>query len=333
MRSSRTLAPAALLAGLMLGACGGGGNSGPTITDHDAMTQAQADEVGGSIATLVAGAFSSVSKFQIDNGTLTDPTLAPGSTAARQQHLVAALLNIGAHASRSASLLSPALDGGILGGGSCNPVHTATQDSTYDTDHDGIPNDDILTFTATNCNYENADGLTVLVQGNIEIKDQGSIWGFQIDFNNLSYSLSSQNGSGSIIVSGLYSTTVAANLVTTSEGIHVSINNNTNGQSFGIITSWDVNFVPTSAIGIHATALPAGSMTITGNFSYSHNTDVWAVILSTPDPLMYDGSCAIDPVFASGSLEGQIAIKRTHGFHIQFQGCGEVPVVTTLGTT
>jgi len=320
--------------GLILTGCGGGGG-GPSLTGHDTMTQAQANEVGGSIGLLVNGAFASASQFEVDNGTLTDPTLAPGVRAGRQvqQHLVASLLNFGVHASRSSALFSPALDGGLPLHGSCNPTHSATIDSTYDTDRDSIPNDDILTFTPSNCNYLNDAGFTVTVQGTIEIKDQGSIWGFLLDFNSLTYSLSSQAGSGTIIVSGTYGTTVAANLANTQEGLHVSITNNTNGQSLGINTSWNFNFVPTTAIGTHATALPAGSLTLNGNFSYSHNTDNWSVILSTPDPLVYNGSCVTSPVFDSGSLEGQIAISRVHGFHIQFVGCGETPEVTTLGTT
>lgn len=329
MIRSKLFAVAGLGALLSLAACGGGG-SGPGTTEHTDMTIAQADAVGGGIATLINGAFAASSQFDIAaDGNFTDPTLAPGRGATRKQNLVATILRVGAHSARAANPTGPSLDDGILGSTGCVPSHS----NSTDTDLDGIPDDDLLTFTSTNCTYVNDFGVTVVVQGTVEIKDQGSIWGFELIFNSLSYTLTDvSSNTGSVIVGGTYLSTVSANAANAQEIIHVLISSNTGG-SLSATASWAFIFTPNAPISDTASALPAGSLSINGHWNYSHNDDNWDVILSTPEDLVYDGSCATNPIFASGSLEGQIAIARTHGFHIVFNGCGETPTVSVLGGT
>ncbi|MEP6473535.1 MAG: hypothetical protein ABJC74_07420, partial [Gemmatimonadota bacterium] len=224
MHTTETIALAGLVMVLGLSACGGGGSS---TGSNDDMTHAQAVEVGNSIGSLVSGAANSVAHFEIDDGTLTDPDLAPGSTPSRQQRLVDGLIRAGLRASGSrAPQFAP---GGILNGANCHPVVVSATD-TVDVDHDGIPTDETFSFTSGNCNYTNGDGVTVLVNGSIRIQDLGSIWGFQVNFNSLVFTLSNETTTGVITIAGSYSASVGANLATVQEALHVVISAN-NGNT------------------------------------------------------------------------------------------------------
>ena len=83
MTRSKLFALAGISAALTLVACGGG--SGGSSGTHDTMTLGQAQEVSSGIENLVNGSFTAAALFDLSaDGTLTDPTLAPGANA----HLV-----------------------------------------------------------------------------------------------------------------------------------------------------------------------------------------------------------------------------------------------------
>jgi hypothetical protein len=322
MQPNRSLVLLGVIAGFGLAACSSSGSTGSSTTTT--MSADEAAGVGDVAGGLINGAASSVALFAIDDGTLTDPSLAP-SLAVRQRAPIMAVLRAGA---RLGAGMGPAItaSGGILG--DCSP----TWSNTTDTDGDAIYDDALATFTAANCNYTNQAGQNVLVTGTVRLRDQGQIFGFIINFNGLRYEITSQSASGSLTIGGSYTTNVGTNQATAGESLHLVLTSSLN-PSIEVSEAWALTFTPDATISGNATHLPAGSFALAGSLSIGRADRHWALILVTTDPLVYDGACTDKPPFASGSLEGQIASARNHGLHVQFNGCGSAATITALGTT
>jgi hypothetical protein len=320
MSRFRSLALLGVILGFGLTACGSNSTGSSTATT---MSADEATGVGNVTGGLISGAASSVALFAIDDGTLTDPSLAP-SLAARRRAPIMAVLRAGA---RLRPDMAPAIaaSGGILG--DCDP----TVSNTTDTDGDGIYDDVTATFTADNCSYTNQAGQSVVVTGSIRERDQGEIFGFMINFNSLRYVITGQSATGSLTIGGSYSTNVGPDLATAGESLHLVLTSSVD-PSIEVSEAWALTFTPDATIEAAATELPAGSFTLAGSLSIGRDNRHWALILVSTDPLVYDGVCASEPPFASGSIEGQIASARTHGFHMQFNGCGSDATITVLGS-
>ncbi len=311
-----------LLAGIVaiaaLAACG---SDSTGSSSSDTMTAGEANNVGNTVGTLIDGAAASLASFSVDDGTLTDPDLSPGA-APRGRSIFLSALRAGARMGRG---LNPPLqaDGGVLD--NCTPTISDTTDS----DHDGIYNDATATFTAGNCTYVNGTGTTVIATGSIRVQDKGTIYGFQVNFNTLRYDLTNGSASGSITITGSYSADVGSQAASVGQNLHVAVSSNS-GSSATLSEAWSLAFDPDATIPGNATALPAGNFSIAGSFNANVNGKSWSLILVSTNPLAYDGSCVDTPVFGSGTIEGQIAAKRSHGFSIQFNGCGTEPTIGAL---
>lgn len=320
MPRSRSLLLFGTILGFGLGACGSDSSSSSSTTT---MTADEASSVGEVSGSLVAGAAGSLALFTIDDGTLTDPSLSPSVAARRKLPILMAL--------RAGSRLHPEMGPRVQATGildDCDP----TLSNTTDTDADGIYDDATATFTAGNCSYTNDAGETVSVTGSIRVRDQGAIHGFLINFNTLRYNFTGLSSTGDLTLTGSYSTNVGANLATAGENLHVTFNSSVD-PTIDVSEAWTLTFTPTGTIETGATHLPAGSFTIAGSFSINRADRHWALILVSTDPLVYDGACADRPPFDSGTLEGQIAGARSHGFEIIFNGCGTTPTISALGAT
>jgi hypothetical protein len=317
----RSLALGAALAGVGLAACSSSSTGSSATTTMSADEAARVGDVAGS---LINGAATSLVLFAIDDGTLTDPSLAP-SLAVRRRAPIMAVLRAGA---RLRAGMGPAIaaSGGILG--DCSP----TWSNTTDTDGDGIYDDATADFTASNCSYTNQAGQTVRVTGDIRLRDQGQIFGFIINFDGLYYEITGQSASGTLNISGTYTTNVGANQATSGESLHLDFTSSLD-PPIQVSEAWSLTFTPDATIPGNATHLPAGTFDVAGSLSIGRAGRNWALILVANDPLVYDGACTDKPPFASGSLEGQIASARNHGFHLQFNGCGSNPTITALGAT
>ncbi|MEP6473602.1 MAG: hypothetical protein ABJC74_07755 [Gemmatimonadota bacterium] len=319
MHDNKRLAAFGILVSVGLAACGGGSSAPATDTTMDAT---EATQIGTTASTVISGAANSLGQFILDDGTLTDPTLAPG-VASRHRTTLASLLAFGAKG--HADLSPAAVDGGIA---NCHP----TQSDTADTDADGIFNDNTLTFTAANCSYVNGFGVAVTVTGSVRIREAGTLYGFQVDFNALKYNLVGTVGSGTLTISGNYSASVTGQGATIAENLQAHTAAGTGPGATGS-TNWILTFTPALEIPANATRLPAGDFSISGTASYSRQGHTWAITLITAQPLTYDGECQSDPPFGAGLLEGQITTARTHGFSVQYTGCGAAPTYLALGAS
>jgi hypothetical protein len=310
-----------VLAATGLAACG---SDSTGSSANDTMTTGEAGEVGGTAAALVGGAANSLAGFTLDDGTLTDPALAPGATLVKRNILMAAL--------RAGARMGQGLSPSIQAAGGALDNCTPTLNNTTDTDGDGVFDDATATFTSANCTYTNDGGATVVTTGSIRVQDQGTIYGFQITFNTLRFDLSNGSQSGALVLNGSYSADVGAQLASVGQNLHITVSNSSGGSA-NLSEAWTLTFDPDATISGSATALPAGSFTIAGSFSATVNSRTWSLILVSTTPLVYDGSCATDPPFSSGTLEGQIAARRNHGFSVVFNGCGADPTITSLNAT
>lgn len=320
----RSLALLGVVAAAGLAACGGSDSTASSA--NDTMSAGEAGNVGSTAASLIGGAATSLAGFTIDDGTLTDPGLNAPGVVPRQRNIIMAALRAGARMNRGLNPSIQAADGGVLD--NCTPDLT----NSTDTDGDGIYDDATATFTSSNCTYTNDAGATVVATGSIRVQDKGTIYGFQVTFNSLRYDLSDGSSSGALTISGTYSATVGSQLASVGENLHVSLTNNSGGSA-NLSEAWTLTFDPDATISGSATALPSGVFGIAGSFSATVNGKTWSLILVSDTPLVYDGSCAVSPPFTSGTLEGQIAAKRNHGFSVVFNGCGSDPTFSALGTT
>src|SRR5262245_12199665 len=97
MRPLRVSQLAGVVAIVLVAACGGSDSTGSSSSDT--MTASEADNVGNTVSTLIDGAAASLTSFSIDDGTLTDPDLSPG-TAPRGRSIFLSALRAGARMGR-----------------------------------------------------------------------------------------------------------------------------------------------------------------------------------------------------------------------------------------
>ncbi len=75
-------------------------------------------------------------------------------------------------------------------------------------------------------------------------------------------------------------------------------------------------------------ALPSGSVEITGKFNWLSGEDNLSFTVSTPQKLQYDASCQTAPLFSSGELRASLLSASGNGYiRIVYQGCGLEPEI------
>lgn len=325
MVARRVLLSVLASAGMVLAGCGGG-NDDSGNTD---LTPAQAEAVGQAAVGQVGGLASGFTHFNTpDVGGLGAGFFAP--RAAGSAVLV-----------RTMSRLDPRIAHGVahINADNCTP----SQSSVTDTDNDGIPDDDTITFSAANCTFPDTTDqgvpVTVVVTGTVRLQDTDGatvFYGYHVGVTGFTVTVAdSQGNSGVTRVNGIYDVSVANDQATTSENITSSLSLN-GSRLYGDHTTLVVAYLPTGgSISPSATQLPAGDLTLTGGYTWSGQlgqvSGNWGFVLDTPIPLHYDGACS-DPefVFASGQLKGAINLRQTVGFQVDYGGCGVEPTVTVF---
>ena len=316
-----------LVAALAAGACGGGDDSGSTD-----LTPAQAETVGQAAADQVGGLAAGLTHFTTPGvgglGAGFFSADAPG----------------GAVVVRTLGRLHPAVAAGLgrIRAGDCTP----TQSDSTDTDHDGIPDNNTISFTAGNCSFDDTTDVgmpvTIAVSGTVQLLDTDGatvFYGYHVGVASLTVTVT--DTSGNTVAAGLNGTldaSVAGDQATTSENLTSGLRLN-GSKLYGDHTSLVVSYIPTGGtISPSAMQLPAGNLTLTGGYAWAGQLGSvkgdWSFVLDTPTPLSYDGSCDDDQyVFGSGQLKGAINLRRTIGFEVDYSGCGVPPTVTVFRPT
>ncbi len=97
------------------------------------------------------------------------------------------------------------------------------------------------------------------------------------------------------------------------------------------VRSWDILFTADLAGAIQADAwLPSGTLTVTGNSTFTHGDRRVTLDVSTPTLLHFNSACADRPKFDGGTL---VVVATRNGatttLTITFTGCGQYTVTKT----
>jgi hypothetical protein len=321
---------AGLAAVLAMAACGGSDNNGGN-TD---INPAQAEVIGQAAVEQLGGLANGLSHFTTPGiGGLASGFFAPSAAGGRV--LLSSIGRLHPSIRRSLALLSRADD--------CTP----SESSTTDTDGDGIPDDNLVTFTAANCAFsdttETGEPLTFTVTGTVRIQDTdgaSTLFGYQVGIAAFTVTVADTIGSTpdiSVSVSGSFDANVQTALANASQNLRTSLRLN-GTKVFGDHADWAVGYTPTAGgIDINAETLPPGEFTLNGSYNwngdYGNANGDWSFSLQTTAPMVYDGCDDDQWVFESGQLKGAISARQTVGFTVDYAGCGVPGTITAYGLT
>lgn len=315
------------LAVAVLAGCGGNDNTGSTE-----ITAVQAQVIGQAAVVQLGGLVNGLAHFSTPAlGGLAGGFFAPASPGGRT--LTATLGRLSPRLGPGLALLSSAE--GCLPG----------QSDPTDTDGDGIPDDNVVTFTAGNCTVTDTTDpngpLTITVTGSVRIQDTDgatTLFGYRVGITGFSVTLK-DTVSGTpdlqVSVSGNFDATVGSTLASASQDLRTSLRLD-GVKLFGDHANWALGYTPTGGDIALGEALPAGEFTVNGSYAWSGSLDGaegdWSFALQTPLPLVWDGACD-DPEwpFESGQLKGAIIARRSVGFTVDYAGCGVIGTITAYG--
>ncbi len=101
-----------------------------------------------------------------------------------------------------------------------------------------------------------------------------------------------------------------------------------NGATASHVRSWSITFTADTAGQIQPdTRLPSGSLSLSGNSTWTRGSNTWNLVASTTTPLHYNVNCTVRPMFDSGTLKF-VAMRNslTTNVTIQFTACGQYTV-------
>ena len=100
------------------------------------------------------------------------------------------------------------------------------------------------------------------------------------------------------------------------------------GTTASHIRNWDLLFTADVAGAITPDSwLPSGTLTITGNSTFTHDDRNFALDVTTPTPLHFEATCEDRPKFDSGTLVAVVTRNGTTAtVTITFTGCGQFTV-------
>ena len=322
-------AGAGLVAVLAMAACGDDDNGGNTD-----INPAQAAVIGQAAVDQLGGLANGLSHFSTPGvGGLASGFFAPAAPGGRV--LLSSIGRLNPAVRRSLALISRAAD--------CVP----TESSTTDADGDGIPDDNIITFTTSNCGFSDTTDagelLNFTVTGTVRIQDTdgaSTLFGYQVGIAAFTVTVTDTITSTpdlSVSVSGSFDADVQTTLANASQNLRTSLRLN-GTRVFGDHANWAVGYTPTAGdIDIEAESLPPGEFTLNGSYDWNgaYNTadGDWSFSLQTTEPLAWDGCDEEDWVFESGQLRGAISARQTVGFTIDYAGCGVPGTITAYGLT
>jgi hypothetical protein len=282
-------------------------DSTPATTTMDAEA---ADVIGRQAADLFGGTASGLMAFDPDEAVLGIGYLIPTGPSLPTRRI-------------SLAPIARALAGRAPG---CDPA----QSDPTDTDGDGIYDDNIVTFTAANCTTEDESGLPLVATGTIRIQDQGSLFGWQVDFGNLVVRIGDNTDYARITVNGSYAADVGAAAASASQMISAGVVSSSEG-TYTFSDDWTLGFTPDgNGVIPDGGPWPAGSFDLAGDFHFVRGGSSYALGLVTTAPLAIDGQCTGFPPFQSGQVVGAIVAHQSEGFVITFTGCGLDPTVEAL---
>lgn len=283
-----------------LAACGK--DSGPSAS----LTNQQAAEIGGAIAsqvTTVAASFTAT-------GLQTSPFLAPAF----------------ARSVGGARLAPPRVSG------PCPVI-----DDLTDADGDGVLDNATITFDPVDC-----AGPGYVVSGSVHVTDpstsDASVVGYNATYTNLATDLTGQNNDHiNVSLNGSHGVLGTATSATLSENLTLAIDAQSGTEMLNGTFSqiWQVAFTPDpSNTLVMDGPLPDGQLVVNGTTHWQVNGENFTFSILAQSPLAYDATCeGQDFPFTSGELRANLQGSNGSAYiRIQFQGCGVTPLVQYFGS-
>jgi hypothetical protein len=206
---------------------------------------------------------------------------------------------------------------------------TVNPNPVVDSDADGVPDTATYTFDcATNRPF-----FAYTTQGTLQVSDPSSdagVWGFDSS-SNLTHTRTNLT-TGKVLTEvrkGSRSPRKTGDQITQSHNITVT--RSFTGEDTATITNlWNLVFTAsTSGSIVMGGALPAGSMTAAGNYSFGKGGINRTWTISTISPVQYDPACTDDLKVVGGTIRATLSGPNGNGFlEVQYGTCGSDPVIT-----
>jgi hypothetical protein len=200
-----------------------------------------------------------------------------------------------------------------------------------DTDGDGIPDDQTLTFTDPPCSVAGFRGGTFAVTGTVRVQDStaSDTVSYRLTLTDLAWTATDPATTRSFTATrnGTRSRTETdtSGMLTSSMTL---VRQRPNRANTTIDFSGTTEFVPDTAGTLRlGQPLPPGRLTIEGSFHWLRSTEDWTITVTTPLPLTFDPTCAGTPQQITG---GKLALAGTINgadgtLTLTFTACGVDP--------
>lgn len=199
-----------------------------------------------------------------------------------------------------------------------------------DNDFDLVPQEAIYTF---NCSAVGRYGVEAALSGQMTISDPSSdinTQGYDAGLSNLNLQvLGKQNTSYNEMRNGTRRVRYGAGFIDSSQVLDIDRTFVLVGLAGTAKIANKLNYrFETSAsepLSI-VSALPSGSLELSGTFNWQSGEDDLSFAVSTPQKLQYEASCKSAPLFESGELRASLLSTASDAYiRIVFKGCGLEP--------
>ncbi|GEM47284.1 hypothetical protein [Deinococcus cellulosilyticus] len=203
---------------------------------------------------------------------------------------------------------------------------TASPDPTADADGDGLP--DTVTYTY-NCQKSGPAGSNS-VQGTLKFEDTQTApaQGAKVTATSLTFSQKDASGNNVLYESRNGTRTASGTTTAISVGNDMTVVRQVSSQTAGTLKNkLQVAFQATAGT-ITAKSLPAGTLEVSGNASWTQgdlNTDL---NVTTVNPLQFDPGCASALKIVGGQLKATLTGSGPKGYlNVTFGACGTEPSI------
>ncbi len=285
--TSRLLTGAILAATVGLGACSD--SSGPT---NDPLSASNAADVGAAVASSADMALVAVN---------------PG-------------IPVFTGGFPMFSAASRSLGGGITFAPPASPPENCPNASELtDTDSDGVPDNTVWTFSATDCTETDIEGNSSVVTGSVTISDPGLTVGYDLGLNALTMQYY-ENGATSpvlqLVMDGDWSLRATSAAIAATQDYSFALT--VQGERVTLANDLAVDFTAANGSNISwGVPLPDGSLEIDGAWRVSSSRESHSLTLTTITPLSYDDQC--------GGIVGGVLDAHGNGgtVRVTWTGCDQ----------
>ncbi len=205
-----------------------------------------------------------------------------------------------------------------------------------DTDEDGVPDNELLTFAPEVCTVQFETG-TLVIGGSVTVLDPApSTAGLAIDVTTPGITIGftdGQNHSASITQTGHSFGAADGGGLVQSEQTNLTVSQ-TGQHDVVVANQFQATFVPQEGQIISQEGLPNGTFDFSGGMHINDGVHDLTLVLATTTPLVYDATCAgnAESSFTSGVVQAAVGGSGPTGYlQLTFTDC-QAPAVIFVST-